>query len=313
MNRTIGKVYWHLQDDYVPVPKPRSPFSEGLSDDFLKKSRMEYDENLAYADSEFGRLYDAMLQQGMLDNTVVIVTADHGEMFERGIVSHLTTVLYEPLLHIPLLISVPGQNQRQDIHDNTSCVDILATLAKLTGQPLPEWGEGEVLPGFRDDPVQEQRRLFAVEAKSSPKFGPLNKASVAMIKGNYKLIYYRGYENTPAPELYALNDDPEELQDLAEKKSSIATEMQQEIEQEFNKTRPEPGFCFHGGISIRGEQVGRVSPDNDLLLAALALVDQDDFTIRCRDRDLITNPAFIDPKLDLQPGHAGGIFILFKK
>ena len=74
-----------FQDDYAPIPKPRSPFSEGLTDDFLKKSRMEYDENLAYADSEFGRLYDAMLQQGTLDNTVVIVTADHGEMFERGI------------------------------------------------------------------------------------------------------------------------------------------------------------------------------------------------------------------------------------
>jgi arylsulfatase A-like enzyme len=228
----VGK----FQDDFKPVAKPPSTFSQAFSEETIDQNRMEYDEYLAYADAEFGRLYDAMLQNGTLDNTTVIVTADHGELFERGIVGHETAVLYEPLIHIPLLISVPGQTQRQDVSSLTSCVDLLPTLAKLTGQPAPAWGEGEVLPGFRDEPVQTDRSVFAVEAKSSSKVGPLKKMTVAMIKENYKLIYYRGYPKTPAPELFDLANDPEELQDLASAKPSIAAGLQQEIEAKLRLT-----------------------------------------------------------------------------
>ncbi len=228
----IGK----FQDDFKPVAKPPSPFSEGHSDEFTNQMRMEYDEYLAYADAEFGRLYDAMAQKGILDNAIVIVTADHGELFERGIVGHVTPTLYEPLLHIPLLISVPGQTQRQDVYSLTSCVDVLPTLAKLTGQPVPAWGEGEVLPGFGDGPVQNEPSVFAVEAKSSPKQGALRQVTVACIKENYKLIYYRGYPKTPAPELFDLSNDPEELQDLASTKPSIAADLQQEIEDKLRLT-----------------------------------------------------------------------------
>jgi arylsulfatase A-like enzyme len=228
----IGK----FQDDYKPVAKPPSPFSEGYSQEFINEKRMQYDENLAYADAEFGRLYDAMVQKGILDNAIVIITADHGELFERGIVGHVTPTMYEPLLHIPLLISVPGQSRRQDIYSLTSCVDLLPTLAKLTGQAVPEWGEGQVLPGFSDEPLQDERSVFAVEAKSSPKQGALNKASVALIKGNYKLIYYRGYPKTPAAELFDLSNDPEELQDLTGTKPSIAADLKQEIEGQMRLT-----------------------------------------------------------------------------
>jgi arylsulfatase A-like enzyme len=225
-----------FQDGFIPVAKPPSPFTEGLSDETLNKKRMDYDEYLADADAEFGRLYDAMLQNGTLDNTVLIVTADHGELFERGIMGHTTPVMYEALLHIPLLISIPGQTRRQDIVSPTSCVDLLPTLAKLTGQPAPGWTEGEVLPGFREEPVQNDRSLYAVEAKSNSKQGALNKVTVAAIKENYKFIYYRGYPETSTAELFDLANDPEELQNLANNKPSIAADLQQEIEEKLRQT-----------------------------------------------------------------------------
>jgi arylsulfatase A-like enzyme len=225
-----------FQDSLNPIGKPPSPFSQGSTDEFINESRTKYDEYLAYADSEFGRLYDAIVQEGVLENMVVIVTADHGELFERGIVGHQTPTLYEPLLHIPLLIKVPGQTQRQDIYSHTSCVDVLPTLAKLTDQPVPEWCEGEILPGFRDDQVQNDRSVFAVEAKSSPKQGALTKLTVAVIKENYKLIYYRGYPNSPAPELFDLSNDPEELMDLQSVKPSVAGDLQHEIEDKLRLT-----------------------------------------------------------------------------
>ena len=64
----------------------------------------------------------------MLDDTYVIVTSDHGEMFERGIRGHVTPTLYEPVIRVPLLIAKPGQREREDVYAPTSCVDLLPTL-----------------------------------------------------------------------------------------------------------------------------------------------------------------------------------------
>jgi arylsulfatase A-like enzyme len=228
----IGKFH----DNFRIISKPPSPFSDGKLDEELNNSCIRYDEYLAYADAEFGRLYDAIAHDDNLGNSIIVVTADHGELFERGIQGHTTPALYEPIIHIPLLISIPQQSRRQDIYSNTSCVDLLPTLAKLTNQPIPNWTEGQVLPGFTEDPTQVERNIFSVEAKSSPKFGALNKVSVALIKGNYKLIYYRGYPFTPAPELYDLANDPEEVDDLAIKEPSIVSDLQQEIEKQLRST-----------------------------------------------------------------------------
>jgi arylsulfatase A-like enzyme len=219
-----------FKDGYQPVEKPESTFSMGRSTEELNTGRTEYDENLAYADEEFGRVLSQMELQGLLENTVVIVTSDHGEMFERGIAGHETPVLYEPLIHIPLLISVPGQTQRKDIQEVTSCVDLLPTIAQLSGQTRPAWAEGQVLPGFESGSGVNQRSVFAVEAKSSPKTGPLNKATIAVLKNEYKLIYYQGYSQNPPPELYNLSSDPEELQNIASANPSIVQDLQKEIE-----------------------------------------------------------------------------------
>lgn len=227
----IGK----FTDSFVPAAKPESVFTQGYSNEYLNQKRLEYDENLAYADAEFGRLYDAMASDGVLDDATVIVTSDHGESFERGIVSHVTPALYEPLIHIPLMVSTPGQTARQDIYSNTSCVDILPTLAKITGQSEPDWCDGEVLPGFRDEPVDDERSLFAVEAKSSAKMGALLKATAALIKGNHKLIYYQGYAEDPASELYDLANDPEELHDLSASEPTLASALRQEIEEKLRQ------------------------------------------------------------------------------
>jgi arylsulfatase A-like enzyme len=225
-----------FKDDWKPIVKPPSIFSQGYSDDFLNSNRLKYDEYLAYADSEFGRLYDSLVQAGTLENTIVLVTSDHGELFERGIMGHQTPTLYEPLIHIPLMIAYPGQTQRQDIVSLTSCVDVLPTLAKLTGNSVPGLCEGEVLPGFREEPVQDDRSVFSVEAKSSPKHGSLSKLTVAARKANYKLIYYRDYPNTPVVELYDLSEDPDELVDIKNVKPSIATDLQNEIENKLRQT-----------------------------------------------------------------------------
>lgn len=219
-----------FEDGRQPVVKPDHFFSKSYSRSFLVEERRLYDEYIAYVDAEFGRLYEFMERTGILNHTCVVLTSDHGELFERGIYRHLTPVLYEPLIHIPLLIWVPGQDQRCDVSIPTSAVDVLPTLLYLSGQSIPEWQEGQVLPTFGRQPVNAERSIFSVEAKGNPKYAPLENVTIALIKGRYKLVHYLGYDGYQNEfELYDLENDPEELEDLYLFQSSTARTLRAEL------------------------------------------------------------------------------------
>jgi arylsulfatase A-like enzyme len=216
-------------DGWKPKPKPDHVFGEGFTRPQLNRERQLYDEFLAYSDAEFGRLYDELERQGVLDNTTVIFTSDHGEMFERGIRGHVTYTLYEPVIRIPLLIARAGQTQRVDVHTPTSAVDVLPTLLQDAGLPAPEWCEGIPLPA---GPADEKpgRSIYAVEAKTNSKFTPLKRATFAMIRDNYKLIHYRGYPQLRDHyEFYDLDSDPEEMDDRFPAAPSEALAMKEEL------------------------------------------------------------------------------------
>lgn len=229
--------FYHLfDDDFKPPEKPIHTFTDGSNYDFLLPERRAYDQFIANVDHDFNLVLELIDELGMMENTYIIFTSDHGESFERGVWKHTNRVLYEPLTHIPLLIHKPGQTTREDFFTPTSAVDVLPTICEITGKPIPEWIEGEVLPGFRTEPVDLQRPIFSVEAKENNKFGPLTIATVAMIKWPYKLIHYFGYEELPYHfELYNLEQDPEELNDLypasphyaADLKSTLLAKIEQ--------------------------------------------------------------------------------------
>lgn len=215
-------------DNWKPIAKPnhRFGFNTSLSD--LRTRRSHYDEYIANVDDEFGRLLDFMEKDGILDNNYVIVTSDHGEMFERGVDGHLTPLLYDPIVHSPLIVSAPGQTSQIDITTPTSSVDVLPTLLHLAGKEIPAWSEGQILPGLggTDDP---NRATFSVEAKSNPAFAPLKMATVAMRKGPYKLIYYTGYETHESFELYEHSNDIEEMKDLYPQQPAVAKSLREEL------------------------------------------------------------------------------------
>jgi arylsulfatase A-like enzyme len=202
-----------FDDNWRPDRKPESRFSMGLSNSQLNTRRRNYDKYIANLDDEFGRLIDRLDQQGILDSSYVIVTSDHGEMQERGVDGHVTPLLYDPVVHIPLMVSVPGQQTRNDFFTPTNSVDILPTLLHLTGQPVPDWCEGFPLPGL-GGVENAQRTSYVVEAKGNPAFAPITNATLAIRKGRHKLIHYLGYQGGDSFELFDLESDPEELNDL---------------------------------------------------------------------------------------------------
>jgi arylsulfatase A-like enzyme len=219
-----------FDDDWIPPQKPTHIYRTQAPPEFFGPERRRYDQFIANCDYDFGIVIDYIQELGLMDNTYIIFTTDHGESFERDVWGHYHPLLYEPLIHIPLLIHQPGQTSREDIYTPTSAVDVLPTICQIVGQDIPDWVEGEVLPGFRHTPLDPQRPIFSVEAKENNKFGPLTIATISMIKWPYKLIHYFGYERLPYHfELYNLEEDPEELDDLYPYGSNFALEMEKEL------------------------------------------------------------------------------------
>jgi arylsulfatase A-like enzyme len=245
-----------FNDGWAPKPKPDSRLlGSYIPQQQLNGERQRYDEFIANLDAEFGRLLDHLEESGRLDDSILMVTSDHGETFERGEDGHSTPNVYEQLIHIPLLISVPGQKSRYDVTALTSTVDIVPTMLKVAGvgaaQDAPL--EGQVLPGFEnwsptsgstsdemasksiaaDAITDADRSVFVVEGKSCP----LNRriqgdmATTAIVKGHYKLVHYTHYlKARDRYEFYDLQNDPAELENLY-KTNPIAKDYQTELEQ----------------------------------------------------------------------------------
>ncbi len=232
-----------FNDGWRPKFKPIHELSEDkLTSRKLASEQQYYDEFIASWDYETGRLFDFLKESGLTQNSYIFVTADHGELFERGIKGHFTKLIYDPLIHVPLIISSPGQSARQDVHSFTSSVDVAPTIANLTGHPVQPWMEGQLLPalgGYED----EHRSIFSMDAKMNSSFGPLKNFSVSLTRDHHRLTWYSypkdQYEKF---EFFDLDNDYDELKDLFPVSPDLALEMQDELMQKITDVnRPFPG------------------------------------------------------------------------
>ncbi len=226
------------RDGYVPPDKPEDAFTQKATLQFLAQERAKYDEFILYVDREFARLYASLESAGLLDNTWLVLTSDHGEMFERGQIGHGNPSLFQAVVRVPLLIFEPGRQARLDIHDLTSAVDVLPTLAHVTGQPMPNWTEGRVMAPFAGQGSSEDRSLYAVQARHDVETKPLTQATLMLVKGQYKLVYYFGYADRGVKELVQLYDiqaDSEELTDLSASRKEIADALLLELKRKLRE------------------------------------------------------------------------------
>ena len=124
-----------MQDGWRAPVKRQAPFRTSVSaeeEEGIQKSRDKYDAYIATVDEDFGRLFDFWEREGVLDRNYVVITSDHGEIYERGVLGHTNEYLYEPLIRVPLIVSSPGQTARVDVHTPTNSVDLVPTLVAVS-------------------------------------------------------------------------------------------------------------------------------------------------------------------------------------
>jgi len=174
-----------------------------------------YHEEIAFTDLQIGRLLDGLERLGLADDTLVVLTADHGEEFmEHGWLGH-TQTLYDELLHVPLILRWPGVIEPGVVEAPASTLDILPTLAELLGLPRdPRWAGESLVPWLRGTPPPERPRDLFAEVD----FAPLGMVLAdddrqqaflsSLMRGRWKLIHDRLRRSW---ELYDLESDPDEL------------------------------------------------------------------------------------------------------
>jgi len=171
--------------------------SESYSEEELVEMVARYDEDVAAGDRAVGDLFRALAERGLLENTIVIITADHGEGFgEHGYMNHVETV-HTPSVHVPLILSFPSAPSGLRVRTPVSTRDIAATVLDMVG--VPE----HPLPG-----VSLERFWTGGDTSTGPVL-----AELGAIRSVFSDLHYIRYANGEE-ELFDWFADPLELDNL---------------------------------------------------------------------------------------------------
>lgn len=221
-----------------------------------------YAATLAHADDRIGQLLTALDERGLADNTLVIFSSDNGPARAVGPVrldlSYDTATgagfgiaaakgvtggrkgykaaLFEGGVGVPFIVRWPGKVTAGGVDEESllSAVDLLPTFCEVAGARLPQGytpdGVSQVKAFLGQPAVRRERPLFwkADSPWPAPKGRPFHWAAYAVVDDHWKLLANRDFSHV---ELYDLNADPLEQNDLAETEAKVATALKQKLTQ----------------------------------------------------------------------------------
>jgi arylsulfatase A-like enzyme len=219
---------------------PHFRYLNHRSFDFSGRSDIDrYDSEIAYTDYHINRLLEGLKQRGFFNKTIIVVTADHGEEFgDHGGREH-TITLYEEVIHIPLIIRVPGFGH-QVIREFVVESDIAPTITNLVGLSFPGGVHGTVMPFDKDGFKPRNRTVYSETRRKAD--------LMSVIENRYKLIIDN--ENKTM-ELYNLREDPREKNNIVSKNQGKALELKNKLLDFYSKPTKHPKAIVLTGKQIR--------------------------------------------------------------
>lgn len=187
---------------------------------YLDSLEEKYDTAVRYSMDELGRFLDELRARNLYDNSLIVVTADHGEeLFDHGGFSHGYS-LYNEVLHVPLYVKLPGQTTGRRVDTRVSTVDLAPTLMELAHLDATGMDGRSLAPATRGAPIEGD--TLVVDAQ-----WPRRCAGRAVIQDDWKLVHIdQNYEGLrDATQLYDLKADPREQNDVASRHPDIVEQL----------------------------------------------------------------------------------------
>jgi arylsulfatase A-like enzyme len=240
---------------------PLSLVPPGHDPERLGRVLDQYDGEILFADHHVGRLLAGLEERGLLDNTLVIVTADHGEeFFDHGNEIHGRSA-YEEVIRVPFLVhwkGVVGAGRR--FPGIVGLIDVMPTLLDLAGVPAPPEAQGtSLVPVLRSADAPWPARTFLAQV--------INKTTTieAIRDGQHKLIRHVRGTQAGQEELYDLEADPLERRNVAAEAPARVAAMRRVLDA-FNQV------LARASQGVRAEQAEKLDRDTERALRSLGYI-----------------------------------------
>ena len=181
-----------------------------ISPEEIKVTRQQYCAATELIDDQIGNMLGALEERGMLENTYIIYSSDHGEMLgDHGL--YTKSLAYEASLRVPLIVAGPGIEGNRVSYELVELIDINPTICDLVGVPILENIDGQSIgPVVRGE--TETHRSETVSRLGS--FTCIRTHSHKLIESSNGFV-----------ELYNLDEDPDELHNIAESEKELVEEL----------------------------------------------------------------------------------------
>ncbi|UCG51571.1 MAG: sulfatase [Candidatus Latescibacterota bacterium] len=249
-HETLGPLFPEPVDDRIPTEQidrynqcSRELGRIAVDGNHASFVKYLYSVEVKVVDDLVGAVVNTLRTLGVLDNTIVSLSSDHGEeLWDHGSFSHGASAMYNEVIRTPWILSVPGQDETAGVVDeNVSHVNILPTIIDLAGIEMPDEYLGRSVRGH----VEASKGLSGADEKPLPPVYCETARLISVVDGDYKLITpnqrtsfrsrkeriryrlgrikqrFTGSERR-ALELYDLRADPGEKRNLAKERRAVA-------------------------------------------------------------------------------------------
>ena len=209
-------LFIHYYDPHMPYDPPE-PFKSMIFHPYFAE--------VAYMDHCIGRVIEELKALDLYDSTLIVITADHGEMLDEHKEKTHGYFIYQANVKVPLIFKLPGKRKARIVDDIAGIVDITPTVCSLLEIDIPQNIQGKDLSGYFDKNVttKTDERYLYCESMTPTKYA--GNSLLGIITDRYKYI------QTTRPELYDLINDPKESEDLIAKQQGRARILQDKLKQ----------------------------------------------------------------------------------
>ncbi|MGA7617342.1 MAG: sulfatase-like hydrolase/transferase [Thermoanaerobaculia bacterium] len=237
----------HLYDAHTPYEPPEPFRSRFTSDD----PSSLYDGEIAFVDSQVGRLLDALSARGLAKDTIVVVVGDHGEGLGSHGESEHGYFIYDYAVHVPLLVHLPSNGSGgKRVAAQVSTVDIFPTILEFLGDEPVKSVQGESFASLIDggEPAAP-RYAYSESVATKLQYGWSGLYSIRT--NDYKYI------EAPRAELYDLRSDPDEKANHLDDQRRVAHELRATLT--TMRTKIEEGAPEAAEANLDAETMAKLS------------------------------------------------------